>query len=48
MPDLPYETAVRALQDEARPDAVRRQHERGKQTARERIAYLVDDDSFRE
>lgn len=48
MTELPHEAAVRLLQDVARPDAVRRQHERGKRTARERIAMLVDDGSFRE
>lgn len=35
-----------ALKDEARPDAVRRQHERGRMTAREALAALVDKDSF--
>lgn len=48
MSDLPHEAALRALQDEARPDAVRRQHDRGKLTARERIALLVDEGTFRE
>ncbi|WP_182379406.1 carboxyl transferase domain-containing protein [Nocardioides sp. WS12] len=45
---LPHELATAALYDSARPDAVRRQHGRGKRTARERIALLVDDGSFRE
>lgn len=45
---LPHEAALRALRDDARPDDVRRQHERGKLTARERIALLVDEGSFRE
>jgi acetyl-CoA carboxylase carboxyltransferase component len=31
-----------------RPDAVRRQHALGKSTARERLAYLLDPDSFTE
>ena len=30
------------------PDAVDRQHARGKMTARERVEYLLDDDSFQE
>ena len=37
-----------ALDDTARTEAVRRQHERGKQTARERIALLLDRGSFQE
>lgn len=45
---LPHEAATAALYDVARPDAVRRQHARGKRTARERIALLVDDGTFRE
>lgn len=45
---LPHEIAEAALLDDARADAVRRQHERGKRTARERIAMLVDKGSFRE
>lgn len=45
---LPHEVATAALYDAARPDAVRRQHARGKRTARERIALLVDDGTFRE
>jgi len=32
--------------DEARPDAVRRRHERGRRTARENVADLVDPGSF--
>ncbi|GAB3377569.1 hypothetical protein NCG89_13800 [Spongiibacter taiwanensis] len=34
--------------DEARPEAVEYQHQRGKLTARERVALLLDDDSFNE
>jgi len=38
--------------DEARtggsPEAVERQHAKGKMTARERVEYLLDDDSFTE
>jgi acetyl-CoA carboxylase carboxyltransferase component len=41
-------TARRAAGDDARPDAVARSHRRDKLTARERIAALVDDGSFRE
>ncbi|MFM8999136.1 MAG: acyl-CoA carboxylase subunit beta [Actinomycetota bacterium] len=37
-----------ALEDAARTEPVRRQHERGKQTARERIALLLDRGSFQE
>lgn len=37
--------ARHALSDEGRPEAVTRQHERGKMTARERIASLLDDGS---
>jgi len=40
--------AQRRVGDAARPEAVARQHALGKQTARERIAALVDADSFRE
>ncbi|MDQ4118226.1 MAG: acyl-CoA carboxylase [Actinomycetota bacterium] len=36
------------VSDEGRPDAVDRQHSLGKLTARERIARLVDDGTFRE
>lgn len=43
---LPHEEALRAGLDAARPEAVAKQHGRGKRTARERIALLVDDDSF--
>lgn len=35
-----------AAMDDARPDAVAKIHARGKFTARERIAMLLDDDSF--
>ena len=38
----------RAVLDEGRPEAVERQHALGKLTARERIARLADDASFRE
>lgn len=44
----PHEALVEAGLDAARPDAVERQHARGKLTARERIAHLCDDGSFRE
>src|SRR5213594_609701 len=37
-----------AMLDRARKDAVRKQHERGKLTARERIALLLDKASFSE
>jgi acetyl-CoA carboxylase carboxyltransferase component len=37
-----------ALIDQARKDAVRRQHEKGKLTARERVTLLLDRDSFSE
>jgi acetyl-CoA carboxylase carboxyltransferase component len=37
-----------ALADEGRPEAVARQHALGKLTARERIARLVDEGTFRE
>ena len=40
--------ARRETADEARPDAVARSHRRDKLTARERIAALVDEGSFRE
>lgn len=43
-----HEAAVRAVLDAGRPDAVARQHARGRRTARERIALLVDPDSFTE
>jgi acetyl-CoA carboxylase carboxyltransferase component len=44
----PHHAAHAALLDEARGEAVRRQHDRGKLTARERIALLVDEGTFRE
>lgn len=44
----PHDLAHAALLDEERSEAVRRQHDRGKLTARERVALLVDEDSFRE
>ena len=37
-----------ATGDAARPEAVRKQHERGKQTARERVLLLLDKGSFEE
>ena len=37
-----------ATLDEARPEATRRQHDRGRLTARERVARLVDPGSFTE
>ena len=37
-----------ALLDGSRKDAVRKQHEKGKLTARERVELLVDRDSFQE
>jgi acetyl-CoA carboxylase carboxyltransferase component len=40
------EARYREITDMARPDAVEYQHARGKLTARERIALLVDEDSF--
>lgn len=49
MTDDEFETmraAKAALLDEARPEAVRRQHERGHLTAREAVAALVDPGSF--
>jgi len=42
------EAARERLQDAARPAAVARRHDRGKLTARERVARLVDPGSFRE
>ncbi|MDP7549035.1 MAG: carboxyl transferase domain-containing protein, partial [Alphaproteobacteria bacterium] len=42
------EEARRAIMDEGRPEAVARQHNSGKYTARERIARICDRDSFRE
>jgi len=41
-------TARAAVLDEGRPDAVARQHDHGKYTARERITKLVDAGSFQE
>ncbi|MGZ8604872.1 MAG: hypothetical protein ACXWX9_08985, partial [Actinomycetota bacterium] len=37
-----------ALLDAARKDAVRKQHEKGKLTARERIELLLDRETFQE
>jgi len=42
------EALHRALLDESRPVDVDKQHARGKLTARERIAYLLDDDGILE
>src|SRR6185312_4774548 len=42
------EAKRRSLLDEGRPEAVAKQHARGKWTARQRIAYLTDPGSFRE
>ena len=42
------ESARRLRHDEARPDAVARQHAHGKLTARERIEALLDEGSFEE
>ncbi|MEN9314067.1 MAG: hypothetical protein RIS35_460, partial [Pseudomonadota bacterium] len=42
------ETARNALFDEARPQAIERQHARGRLSARERVHRLVDAGSFRE
>lgn len=50
-PDHPLatvETARRRILDEGRPEAVEKQHGRGRLTARERIALLCDESSFRE
>lgn len=47
-PPLPHEQALAALRDDARRADVDRQHARGRLTARERIALLVDDGTFRE
>jgi len=47
-PRLPHEEAEAALLDDHRPEAVARQRARGKLTARERIAALVDEGTFRE
>ncbi len=47
--DLAEVLARRALLgDDARPDAVAKVHSRGRRTARENLADLVDDDSFEE
>jgi acetyl-CoA carboxylase carboxyltransferase component len=43
-----HEVALRAVLDDGRPEAVDRQHARGRRTARERIAALVDTGTFRE
>lgn len=43
---LPHEVVRLLGSDEARPHAVARQRSRGKHTARERIALLVDEGSF--
>ncbi|MCL2542102.1 MAG: hypothetical protein FWE71_06515 [Nocardioidaceae bacterium] len=45
---LPHEAALAAVQDAGRPEAVEKQHRRGKLTARERIASFVDAGTFRE
>lgn len=42
------EAARRQRDDAARPEAIARQHALGKMTARERLAYLLDDESFEE
>jgi len=42
------ETARAGLLDDARPAAVERVHARGRLSARERLARLIDADSFRE
>lgn len=46
--DLAHEQLVALGLDPARPEAVERQHARGKLTARERIERLVDEGSFSE
>ncbi|MFC2051874.1 acyl-CoA carboxylase subunit beta [Chloroflexota bacterium] len=38
----------RTIMEQGAPDAIRRQHENGKLTARERVNKLLDPDSFRE
>ncbi len=51
MDEHPEETLDRLrfeISDEARPRRIEKQHERGKKTARERLKYLFDADSFRE
>ena len=40
--------AKRSVEDEGRPAAVEAQHDLGKLTARERVDYLCDEDSFEE
>jgi len=40
--------AKRSVEDEKRRDAVKRQHDQGKMTARERVEYLCDEGSFDE
>lgn len=45
---LPHESALCKVLDVGRPEAVARQHQCGKRTARERVATLVDTDTFRE
>jgi len=40
--------AKRSVEDDARKEAVERQHDEGKMTARERVEYLCDDGSFDE
>jgi len=42
------EELKRSVEDEQRPEAVDRQHEAGKLTARERIDYFCDDGKFKE
>lgn len=48
MTEYPHEVLTAAGLDAARPEAVERQHRRGKLTARERIERLCDAGSFRE
>ncbi|WP_254523288.1 acyl-CoA carboxylase subunit beta [Natrinema caseinilyticum] len=51
MTDDPFEEvaeAKRTVSDDAREEAVARQHELGKLTARERIDYVLDDGTFEE
>lgn len=45
---LAHERALEAVLDAGRPEAVAKQHGRGKLTARERIAVLTDPGTFRE
>jgi acetyl-CoA carboxylase carboxyltransferase component len=42
------EAAKHAVSNEGRPDAVEQMHEQGALTARERVEYLCDDDTFDE